>query len=84
MPEVRFPVLVGRDAEVAVLERAVARAARGESGVVFVLGEAGVGKTPLASAAASAARRGRDDRAARSGGALPAPVPYRPLAEALL
>ncbi|HEX2273560.1 MAG TPA: AAA family ATPase [Acidimicrobiales bacterium] len=90
MPEVRCPVLVGRDAEVSVLEGAVARAASGEGGeggeggVVFVLGEAGVGKSRLTSAAAAAARdagmtvlRGR---AAPS----PAPVPYRPLAEAIL
>ena len=84
MPEVRCPVLVGREAEAAVLHGAVARGGAGDGAVVFVLGEAGVGKTRLASAAAAAAHevgmtvlRGR---AARS----PAPVPYRPLAEAVL
>ncbi|HEX2275083.1 MAG TPA: ATP-binding protein [Acidimicrobiales bacterium] len=45
MPEVRCPLLVGRDVELAVLTSAVARGAAGEGAVVFVLGEAGVGKT---------------------------------------
>jgi DNA-binding CsgD family transcriptional regulator/tetratricopeptide (TPR) repeat protein len=84
MPEVRCPVLVGRQDEAALIEDAVARGGGGDGVVVFVLGEAGVGKTRLASAAASTARdagmavlRGRATRS-------PAPVPYRPLAEALL
>ena len=85
MAQVRCPVLVGREAEIAVLESALAGAVGGGDGrLVFVLGEAGVGKSRLISAATSAARASgmtvMRGRAAPS----PAPVPYRPLAEAVL
>lgn len=80
--EVRCPVVVGRDTELGALREAVERAVGGDGQTVFVLGEAGVGKSRVAAAAAEVARsagmallRGR---AARS----PAPAPYRPLSEA--
>ena len=84
MRDVRCPVLVGREAEVEALVGAVSRSAEGHGGLVFVVGEAGVGKSRLAAVAAEEAKakgmavlRGR---AAPS----PAPVPYRPVAEAFL
>jgi ATP/maltotriose-dependent transcriptional regulator MalT len=47
--------LVGRDAELGRLDAALARASKGESAVVLVGGEAGVGKSRLAAEAASRA-----------------------------
>jgi predicted ATPase len=82
--DVRCPVLVGREAEVEALTAAVARGTGGEGGLVFVLGEAGVGKSRLAAVAGEEARvRGMALLRGR-GAPSPAPVPYRPLAEAFL
>ena len=51
------PVLVGRAAELAVLDDALARAAEGEPAVVLVGGDAGLGKTRLVSEFSAAARQ---------------------------
>lgn len=48
------PVLVGRRAEVGRLDGAVARARQGAGSAVFIVGEAGIGKTRLTSAVGSA------------------------------
>ena len=84
MRDVRCPVLIGREAQVEALTAAVDRATSGQGGLIFVVGEAGAGKSRLAAVAAETARaRGMAvlrGRAAPS----PAPVPYRPLAEAFL
>ena len=53
------PVLVGREAELAVLTGAVERAAAGDAAVVIVGGEAGVGKTRLVEEVAKRARSAR-------------------------
>jgi class 3 adenylate cyclase len=51
------PELVGRDAEISVLEDALLAALRGDGGVVIVGGEAGMGKTRLVNDLAARARR---------------------------
>jgi class 3 adenylate cyclase len=51
------PTLVGRDADLSVLEDALLSALRGDGGVVIVGGEAGMGKTRLVNALAMRARR---------------------------
>jgi len=82
--QVLSPVVVGRDSEISALDELVESAARQRrGGTVFLVGEAGVGKSRLAHAAREAA----DDRGCRVlwGRAVStgSPVPYRPLAEAV-
>lgn len=76
-------VIVGRDSEIGLLGRALDGAARGSGSAVFLVGEAGIGKSRLAGECAFRAYgldmpvlRGR----ATSTGLV---VPFRPLAEAL-
>src|SRR5262245_33554967 len=81
---VSSPVVVGRDAEIQSLERALDRAVAGEAVHVLVAGEAGVGKTRLTSEAARlAGDRGfrvlRGDCSNVGGSSLP----YGPFVEAL-
>jgi predicted ATPase len=81
---VRCPVVVGRDAELAVLAEIFSQAAGGRGGCAVVIGEAGIGKTRLVTEAADGARqRGQVVLAGRS-----TPTdrfsPLRPLGEALL
>src|ERR1022692_2571547 len=77
-------VLVGRGKELGVLAAALDRMAEGAGGVVFLVGESGVGKSRLAQEAASlASARGflvLTGRAVQSS----APVPLRPVTEALM
>jgi DNA-binding CsgD family transcriptional regulator/tetratricopeptide (TPR) repeat protein len=77
------PRVVGRDAELSVLLEHVDEAAAGRGGVVFLVGEAGIGKSRLAQAAVDEGER-RGFRALR-GRAVPAatPIAYRAFAEAL-
>ncbi len=49
--------LIGRAAELAVLDRALAAARRGRTGLVVVSGEAGIGKTRFCAEVAARARR---------------------------
>ena len=77
------PVLIGRDAESGRLRSALGAAYSGMGGMVFLTGEAGIGKSRLASELAAEARaRGAMVLAGR---AVPTGVsiPYRPLTEAL-
>jgi DNA-binding CsgD family transcriptional regulator len=81
--DVLCPVVVGRDAELAALTDHLDAAVAGHGGLVLLVGEAGVGKSRLArEVAARAAGRGLP---VLSGRAVPgAPLPFRPLSEALL
>jgi DNA-binding CsgD family transcriptional regulator len=50
------PIMVGRDAHLASLDRSLERAAAGEGGIVSIAGEAGVGKSRLLRALSAMAR----------------------------
>ncbi|WP_327070623.1 helix-turn-helix transcriptional regulator [Kitasatospora sp. NBC_01302] len=78
------PVLVGRDEELALVEASLQAARQGAGRAVFLLGDAGIGKSRLASesafravASGLAVLRGRSS-------ATGAAMPFRPIAEALL
>ena len=84
MADLLCPVVIGREAESGALRSALAAAGDGAGGVVFLAGEAGIGKSRLAAELAADARA----RGVRvlTGRAVPASAasPYRPLTEALL
>jgi len=84
MADVLCPVVVGRDPELRALRAALSDAAHGAGGLVFLTGEAGIGKSRLVRETAADAR-GRD-MAVVTGRAVPGSdsIPYRPLSEALL
>src|SRR5579863_2179542 len=82
--DVQCPVLVGRDAELRTLLDAVVDARGGHGGVVFVVGEAGIGKSRLVREMAGQARDLGAEVVAGRGVPVAAGGPYRPLAEALL
>jgi DNA-binding CsgD family transcriptional regulator len=78
------PVLIGRSAELGALNAALDRAAEGRGGAVFITGDAGIGKSRLTRDVAYTAS-GRDFQVLTGRGTQSAvPVPYRPIAEALL
>src|SRR5688572_25975920 len=77
------PVIVSRTSELAALDRALTDGKAGRGGVVFLVGEPGIGKTRLSREAETRAQdegmtvlRGRAVASA-------APTPFRPLVEAL-
>ena len=82
--EVRCPILVGRASHLDTLTAALEQAAHGAGGMIFPLGEAGMGKTRLAAEAGMLAHS--FGMAVLSGRATPAAArdPYRPLAEAFV
>ncbi|RTL70005.1 MAG: LuxR family transcriptional regulator [Pseudonocardiaceae bacterium] len=82
MRDLRCPILVGRTRELDALTTAVERAGTGAGGVVFLAGEAGMGKSRLAAETADLARS--SGLVVLSGRAVPGPtpVPFRPLVEA--
>ena len=84
MADLRCPVIIGRGAETDALRSALAAAEDGTGGVVFLTGEAGIGKSRLASELATAARA--HGVTVLTGRAVPSDItsPYRPLTEALL
>ena len=83
MRQVLCPVLVGRDEETRRLRAALAAAEAGRGSAVFLVGEAGIGKSRLVRETVRAAgERGLTVLAGRAvaGGV---PTPFRPFAEAL-
>src|ERR1700722_19126524 len=84
MPEVPAPIVVGREAELARLQSWCAQVIEGRRRIVFIAGEAGIGKTTfvrafLDSLSGSAARIGRGQCVEQYG----AGEPYMPVLEAL-
>ena len=78
------PDLVGRDAELRVLDQALSNARERRGGVVFLTGEAGIGKSRLAAEAVDMAF-GAGMRVFRGRSSTTGPtVPLRPLTEALM
>ncbi|SFF66258.1 regulatory protein, luxR family [Actinacidiphila alni] len=79
------PTVIGRGAELAVLDEGLAAARDGDGRAVFLLGEAGIGKSRLAAECAFRAfTRGLAVLRGRSGATGGAATPFRPVAEALL
>ncbi len=83
MPQVLCPVLVGRDDEARRLRAALAAAEAGRGGSVFLVGEAGIGKSRLVREAVRVA--GERSLTVLAGRAVAGgvPTPFRPFAEAL-
>ncbi len=84
MSGILCPRLIGRDAELAALTTAMDKARDGLGSVVFVTGDAGVGKSRLVREACAAAAASR--MRVISGRAVDStvPVPFRPVTEALI
>ncbi|MGH7650356.1 MAG: helix-turn-helix transcriptional regulator [Gemmatimonadaceae bacterium] len=84
MPRTEQAPLVGRDAELALLNRTIDEAAGGAGRTIFVTGEGGIGKTRLVSVAAErASQRGWKVVTGRSY-PVESGVPYALFADALL
>jgi ATP/maltotriose-dependent transcriptional regulator MalT len=81
---VRAPSLVGRAAELAALGSALDRARQGRGGAVFLVGEAGIGKSRLAEFAAEKAARSGMRIVRGRASELGTVAPFRPIAEVIL
>ena len=78
------PVLISRDAELHALQAALERAREGAGGVLILAGDAGVGKSRLATELATqAGEQGIDVLRGRATESV-VPVPFRPITEALM
>ncbi|HEY3001985.1 MAG TPA: AAA family ATPase [Kribbellaceae bacterium] len=80
----RASAIVGRDAELEVLRHGLDQAARGYGGPVFLVGEAGIGKTRLAETTTSLGLEAGLVTLRGRVGTLGPMVPFRPITEALL
>src|SRR5207248_6370438 len=76
--------LVGRNVELAVLAKTIDEAAKGAGRSVFIVGEGGIGKTRLASAAADRARKKGWSVAIGRAYPVETGVPYALFSDALL
>jgi DNA-binding CsgD family transcriptional regulator/tetratricopeptide (TPR) repeat protein len=84
MESMLCPVLIDRSAELATLSAALEAAGDGQGGTVFVTGDAGIGKSRLTrDLSVRAAAQGFHVLTGR-GTESTVPVPYRPVAEALM
>ena len=84
MADLLCPLVIGRDSELATLVDCMEKAEAGSGGVIALVGEAGIGKSRLVREAVRvAADRGLLVLVGRAVPG-PAPVPFRPLSEALL
>ena len=84
MADVLCPTVVGRDEELAGLGAALHAALGGDGGVLFLTGEAGIGKSRLARELARSARSRGAMVVVGRGVPSGATTPYRPVTEALL
>ena len=80
----RAPFLVGRTAEIDEIEHALGRAREGRGGALFLVGEAGIGKSRLTAEAVSRAIAAKMVVLRGRGSTIGPMVPFRPLAEAVL
>ncbi|HEX6932362.1 MAG TPA: AAA family ATPase, partial [Streptosporangiaceae bacterium] len=78
------PVLISRDAELHALDAALTRARDGAGGVLILAGDAGVGKSRLATELASRASEQEIDVLRGRATESVVPVPFRPITEALM
>lgn len=79
----RSSILVGRDTEMGTVDNALASARAGRGGAVFLVGESGIGKSRLASAAADRAFASDMVLLRGRASAVGPMVPFRSLTEAL-
>src|SRR4051812_22145466 len=82
--QTRAPFIVGRNAQLDTIERALAEARTGAGSAVFLVGEPGIGKSRLALAAAERATAAGMPVLRGRGSTVGPTVPFRPLTEALL
>ncbi|MGC9665109.1 AAA family ATPase [Planosporangium sp. 12N6] len=82
--QTRASVLVGRHTELSRLDRALTAARQGHGSAVFLVGEAGIGKSRLAAEVATRAFGVRMRLLRGRGSTIGPMVPFRPLTEALL
>nr|MDT0660462.1 AAA family ATPase [Micromonospora sp. DSM 115978] len=80
----RAVAMAGRDREVDTLRRMLSRARAGQGGTVFLVGEAGIGRSRLAAVAAQLAVAADMTLLRGRGSAIGPMVPFRSLSEALL
>jgi DNA-binding CsgD family transcriptional regulator len=84
MESMLCPVLIGRSAELGALTAALDGASQGVGGAVFITGDAGIGKSRLSRDVAYLASARDFQVLTGRGTQSTVPVPYRPIAEALL
>src|SRR5690349_2150596 len=80
----RASILVGRETELRAVENALSAARSGRGQAVFLVGEAGIGKSRLAMEAENLAFTAGMRLLRGRGSAIGPTVPFRPLTEALM
>jgi DNA-binding CsgD family transcriptional regulator len=80
----RASAIIGRDGELRLIQSVLAAARDGQGGAVFLIGEAGIGKSRLAAAAADQAFAAGMTIMRGRGSSIGPMVPFRSLTEALM